>query len=226
MRNPQLATLLAGVLPVLLWLPPAFAWHSLVDRVQDGPAASNIRESYRLFELGEASEDDAAKVAFYERGKVLAELAVKENDANADAHFALFANWGRMLQTDGWLKNSFHLSALWKELDRALDLDPDHPDALAAKGGLYLGLPRFLGGDAQKAQALLERSVELDGDSVGARLELADCYLRDDRHDEARDLAATAMRIAVEQGKARFVRRAGMLLQELGPPPPRAEAKR
>lgn len=211
---------------VSVWLHPVFAWHSLVDRVKDGPAASNIRESYRLLELGEASENDPTKLALYGRGKALAELAVKQDDADPEAHFALFANWGRMLQTDGWLKNSFRLPALWRELDRALELDPDHPDALAAKGGLYFQLPRFLGGDARKARGLLERAVDLDGDAIGARLELAECYLQDDRRDEARDLAAAAMRMAVEQDKPRFVRRAGTMLEALGPPPPRAEAKR
>lgn len=225
MPNRTLATLHVGLLSVFAWLHPVFAGHSLVDRVKDGPTALTIRESYRLLELGEASKDDDAKLALYGRGKALAELALKEDDHNAEAHFALFANWGRMLQTDGWLKNSFHLPALWRELNRTLELNPEHPDALAAKGGLYLELPRFLGGDADKAQDLLERAVVLDGDSVGARLELAECYIQNDRGGEARELAATAMRIAVEQGKIHFVRRAGTLLQELGPPP-HTEAKR
>jgi hypothetical protein len=205
-----------------LWLLaacPALAAHSLVERVNDGPGAASIRESYRLLEQGEASDDATTKLALYSRGKELAEQALKEDDLNAEAHFALFANWGRWLQTDGWLKNSFRLPALWRELDRTLELDPHHPDALAAKGGLYLQLPSFLGGDAEKARGFLERAVELDPAAVGARLELAECYIADDRREEARDLAAAAHRIALEQGKERFVRRASDLLRRLGPPP-------
>jgi TPR repeat protein len=210
----------------LAWVGPAIANHSLIDRVKDGPAAANTRESYRFLELGENSDDDTTKMQWYRRGKELADLAVIQDDGSAEAHFALFANWGRWLQTDGWLKNSYRLPAVWKELDRTLELDPNHPDALAAKGGMYLQLPRFLGGDVEKAVPLLVRSIELDPHGVGARLELADCYLHQHRPDAARNLAAVAMRLAVEQDKTRYIRRAEALLEEAGPGPQQTEAKR
>ena len=205
---------------------PALAHHSLVERVKDGPAAASTRESYRYLELGESSDNDTTKLQWYSRGKELADLAVLQDGGSAEAHFALFANWGRWLQTDGWLKNSFRLPAVWKELDRTLELDPNHPDALAAKGGMYLQLPRFLGGDIDKAVPLLVRSIELDPHGVGARLELADCYLHQHRPDAARELAAAAMRLAIEQDKPRFIRRAEALLEEAGPGPQQTEAKR
>jgi tetratricopeptide (TPR) repeat protein len=220
--HPTLASL------ALAWLfalaVPAQAGHSLVERVKDGPAATSIRESYRLLELGEESDDDAAKLDWYARGKQLADLAVRQEPGNAEAHFALFANWGRWLQTDGWLKNSYRLPAVWKELDRTLELNPDHSDALAAKGGMYLQLPRFLGGNVDKAVPLLVRSIELDPRAPGARLELADCYIHQSRVDDARDLATAALRLSLEQGKPRYVRRAQRLLQEIGPRPQHAEA--
>jgi hypothetical protein len=206
--------------------PSAHADHSLVERVKDGPAAATIRESYKCLETGEAADDDATKLSWYKRGKELADTAVRDAPQDADAHFALFANWGRWLQIDGWLKNSFQLPALNRELDRTLELDPNHADALAAKGGLYLQLPRFLGGNANKAEGLLLRSIELDPVAVGARLELADYYVLEKRPDEARTLAATALRLAIEQQKQRFVKRANKLLAELGPGPQHDEARR
>ena len=192
--------------------------NSLVERVKDGPTATAIRESYRLLELGEETDDVKAKLDLYARGKALAEAAVRQEPQNAEAHFALFANWGRWLQTDGWFKNSYHLPAVWKELDRTLELDPDHADALAAKGGMYLQLPRFLGGNVDKAVPLLARSIALDPHAAGARLELADCYLQQNRVDEARPLAFTALRLATEQNKPRYVRRAQRMLQTIGTP--------
>ena len=198
--------------------------HSLADRVKEGPAASATREAYRCLELGESSDDDATKIDWYRRGKELADLAVKQEDRSAEAHFALFANWGRWLQTDGWLKNSFHLPALRRELDRALELDPNHPDALAAEGGLYLQLPRFLGGNSAKAEPLLARAIELDPEAVGARLELADYYLLKNDRNRARDLTSAALRLAIAQGKPRFIRRANKLFQEIGPPSGHTEA--
>jgi tetratricopeptide (TPR) repeat protein len=206
------------------FVEPAMAWHSLVDRVKDGPAAHSIRESYRLLEEGEASENDKAKLELYARGKDLAEQAVAADQGNAEAHFALFANWGRWLQVDGWFKNSYRLPALWVELNRTLELDPQHPDALAAKGGLFLELPGFLGGDAAKAQGYLEQAIKLDPDSVGARLELAECYMLEDRRDDARGLVVIARRIASEQDKKHYIRRADALLVKLGGAPPPQEA--
>jgi tetratricopeptide (TPR) repeat protein len=205
---------------------PALASHSLADHVKDGPAAANARESFHCLDRGEGSDDETVKLAWYSRGKDLAEQAIRQDDESPDAHFALFANWGRWLQTDGWLKNAFHLPALRRELDHALELDPNYADALAAKGGLYLQLPRFLGGDSVKAEALLVRAIELDPAAVGARLELAERYLEVDRRGEARDLTRTALRLADEQGKLYFVRRAATLLEKIGPPPAQAEAKR
>jgi Flp pilus assembly protein TadD len=196
--------------------------HSLAERVKEGPAAAIIRESYRCLESGEASEDDATKLHWYGRGKDLALEAIAKDETDSDAHFALFANWGRLLQTDGWLKNAYQLPALRRELNRALELDPNHPDALAAMGGLYLELPRFLGGDVAKAEPFLVRAIELDPKGVGARLELADCYSYQRRPDAARDLAITARHLAVEQGKPHFVRRADELLAEIGPEQDRA----
>ena len=195
----------------------ALAWHSLVDRVKDGPAASSIREAYRLLEEGEASDSDATKLDLYARGKNLAEQAVAIDANNAEAHFALFATWGRWLQVDGWFKNSYRLPALWTELNRTLELDPVHPDALAAKGGLFLELPRLLGGDAGKAQGYLEQAIKLDPDSVGARFELAECYMLEDRREEARGLVNVGLRIAKEQRKAHYVRQGDALLEKLGP---------
>jgi tetratricopeptide (TPR) repeat protein len=213
-----------GLIALLARPAAAVTSHSLADHVKDGAAADTIRESYRCFETGESVEDGQTKLFWYNRGKDLAIAAVSQDESDADAHFALFANWGRWLQTDGWLKNAYQLPALRRELDRALELKPNHPDALAAMGGLYLELPRFLGGNATKAEPFLERAIELDPLAVGARLELADCYLQR-RHDGARDLATTARRLAVEQGKPHFVRRADALLAEIGPAPEQTQAR-
>ena len=211
-----------------LFVGPAAAVtsHSLADHVKEGAAAPTIRESYRCLEAGDASDDASAKLSWYARGKELAAAAVRIDDGDADAHFALFANWGRWLQTDSWFKNAFQLPALRKELDRALELDPNHPDALAAMGGLYMQLPRFLGGDVAKAEPFLVRAIELDPKGVGARLELADCYTYQRRPNAARDLATTARRLAVEQGKPHFVRRADELLAEIGPGPEQEQARK
>ena len=204
-----------GVVFLLVFTGGASATHSIADRVQDCPAAAIIRESLIDFEKGEASENDAVKIEWYSRGKALAEAALRTDDRNADAHFAYFANWGRILQTDGWLKNAYHLPELQRELDRVLELNPDHSDALAAKGGLYLHLPSFLGGDIDKAEPLLQRALEIDPNAAGSLLELGECTFRKSRPEDARGLLVLALRLAREQGKERYIRRAENLLADV-----------
>ena len=209
----------AMVLAALLALPAGAAFadtrNSLVEDVEDGPAADLIRKSLRLLEEAEAMEDRSGSLALYREGKDLAERAITIDERDPNAHFALFGNWGRILQHEGYLKNAHHLPTLWRELDRAIELDPNHAAALGAKGGLYLRLPWFLGGSVTKAEPLLERAIVSDPNIIGARLELAECYLQTNRRDEAQKLAAEALRIARRDGKERYVSRANALIEEI-----------
>ena len=58
-----------------------------------------------------------------------------------------------------------------RDLERALELNPNHADALTAKGGLYRQLPWVLGGSLSVAETCLTRAIELDPDAVSARID-------------------------------------------------------
>jgi tetratricopeptide (TPR) repeat protein len=201
----------------LLVLESAARAGALVERVPDGPAAEEIRESFRCLERGDVSEVQAEKLAWYSKGRTLAEAAVRQAEGSSDAHFALFANWGRIVLIEGVFWNARNLPKLRAHLDRALELEPDHPDALAAKGTLYFRLPPYLGGDATKAEALLLRSIRLDPNSPRKRLELADYYLEANRREEALSQAQAVLDIARTDGKEIYARRAQELIEGIGP---------
>src|SRR5207237_1284930 len=100
--------------------------------------------------------------------QALAERAVALDDNSADAHFALFCNLGELMRLDGEnLTQVFQLRRLMAEVDRTLELDPNHVDAMAAKGTLLVRLPRLLGGDSVKGEAML-RQVLLREATLGA----------------------------------------------------------
>jgi tetratricopeptide (TPR) repeat protein len=190
--------------------------HPIGEHVREGPAAALVRQSLEDLEHGEAAGDDAVKMEWYGRGKAAAEQALVADGNDSNAHFALFANWGRMMQTEGWMKNVTHLPALRGELDRALELDPNNANALASKGGLYFRLPSILGGDVAKAEPLFRRALELDPHMVGPRLELAELLLaRDESSGEARELVLTARRLGEEQSKERYVVRADEMIRRM-----------
>ena len=192
----------------------------LADEIPDGPAAKDLRAAFTALEEGEGATEETAKLEAYKRGLAHAEKAVAIDEKNADAHFAYFATWGRLLQTDGLVRHAFQLPKLVGHLDRALELNPDHADALASRGGLYLELPRIFGGDPKKGEPMLRRALAMDPLMAGGRLQLAEHCLETDRENEARKLTLSALEIARGNGKHWHEARALKLLDEMGVEPP------
>ncbi|RMF22425.1 MAG: hypothetical protein D6760_07490 [Deltaproteobacteria bacterium] len=127
-------------------------------------------------------------MANYRLAEELAEQVLEDNPQSAEANFMLFAARGRRLMAQGApsITNFWRFSDLNKYLTRTLELDPNHANALAAKGGLLLDLPRFLGGSTTQARALLERAVELNPTGVATRVALAKALLRQGEREPAR----------------------------------------
>jgi tetratricopeptide (TPR) repeat protein len=163
---------------------------------------------------GEDGLTKEARLDAYREGLDLAKRAVAADDQNADAHFAIFANHGRILLLEGAMPNPMNVIEVNKELDRALELNPNHADALTSKGGLYRQLPRIFGGDQGRAEQCLLRAIELDPSAVGARVELAQLYR--DQGDPGRGipLLEKAAQVAAHDGKYRQEAEAQNLIRE------------
>lgn len=177
-------------------------------------AAELTAQSLALLEKGEDTTDEKARLALYQEGEKLAREAVELDDTNADAHFAIFANQGRQLLLEGAV-NPFSLLKVNRSLDRCLQLNPDHSDALAARGGMYRQLPRLLGGNLSKAEQDLKRSIELDPQATGARIELARTYHEMGEDQKVAPLLEQALHWAEQLNKPRRVREAKKALAEI-----------
>jgi tetratricopeptide (TPR) repeat protein len=178
---------------------------------------SSLAASARVeCETGRRATERAVRKVHFDRGQALAERAVALDDRNADAHFALFCNLGELMRLDGEsVSSAFGLRRLMSEVDRTLELDPQHTDALAAKGTLLIRLPRLLGGDAHRGEEMLRQVVRQDPNAFSSRLMLArTCEARGDR-EEALAFATRALQIAREQGRADKVAEAQATLAEL-----------
>lgn len=149
-------------------------------------------------------------VPLSDRAKILAsgleraEKAVQEAPQDAGAHFAVFCNLGKRLQIEQhrlWLLAGLNeLNRARRELDVALELAPDYPAALAAKGEMLAELPRFLGGDAQEGERLLRRAVGLAPDDAHIRIMLASLLHATGQLEEARMHAAVALHMLERTG--------------------------
>jgi tetratricopeptide (TPR) repeat protein len=166
-------------------------------------AASPAEEGQRQLVLarkaldeGERATDDAARRTAYETAKGHADRAVELMPESADARFVQFGADGRIAQLGGIAVAALQLVKLNGQLDEVLRLDPNHANALAARGGMLMKLPRLFGGNTKKGVEYLERAVALDSTAVGKRLELAEAYHIVGREEEAKATAQSALETA------------------------------
>jgi len=166
---------------------------------------------------GQAATDREDRQAHFTRGQELATQAVALDDKSAAAHFAVVCNLGESLRLDGEkITSVFGLRRLLAEVDRTLELDPNHLNAMATKGNLLLRLPRVFGGDPVEGERLLREVVKRDDKALTSRIALAKtCEQRGDR-EEAVVLASRALEVARQQGKDDKAAEAQATLVELG----------
>jgi hypothetical protein len=167
-----------------------------------GPAhAETVAEltatAMRECEDGQVAPTRDQRVAHFQRGQKIAERAVALDEKNAAAHFAVFCNLGEMLRVDGEkITSILGFRKLMQELDRTLELDPNHLDAMSSKGVLLVRLPSVLGGDVDRGEQMLERVVREDPGCITARITLAELYAERGARADAVALAAQARELA------------------------------
>ena len=168
-----------------------------------------------------AAQPPARRAAALERALQAAERAVAADEHDALGHFAVFCTLGERMQLDGVSLTALTgVRRLRREIDRTLELAPEFADALAGKGALLSDLPRLLGGDVAEGEQLLRRALAVDPDYLGPRLRLAELLLDQDRRDDARREAQTALTVALRKQSTDDVAAARKLLVRVGPPAP------
>jgi tetratricopeptide (TPR) repeat protein len=188
-------------------------------RAAEPSAQSLAQQALAECETGRQVTDREERARRFARGREIAERAVALDERSADAHFALFCNQGEAMRLDGEsIRDVLELRSLLRELDRTLELKPDHPGALSAKGTFLVRLPRILGGDVARGEAMLRRVITLDPTAVTARLGLARVCEYRGQHEEGIEYARRALHFARELGRADKVAEAQAILAELGAP--------
>lgn len=181
--------------------------------------AARLETIERYFRTAERAEPGtAARRAFYLKAERMAEALVADAPHVAEAHFMLFAARGRRLVEETGHpspRNFWKFSGLNKHLARTLELDPRHAHALAAKGGLLLDLPPYLGGDLTAARRHLERALQINPTGARTRLTLARALARQGLRGQAREEALLAAHYACLRREHAHLRAAEELLRSL-----------
>ena len=104
---------------------------------------------------------------------------------------------------------------MMNELQRTLELAPEHLDALSAKGTFLVRLPLLLGGDKAQGEQILRNVIQREPRSVNARLSLAKSYCAGGKHEEAVSLALEAVHLAETHHRDDFLPEARSVLAQL-----------
>ena len=146
---------------------------------------------------GRRAKDSKIRLAHFERGRALAEKAVELDNRSADAHFALFCSIGERMRANGEVLFSvFEYGLMTDSLEQTLRLNPNHIDALSSKGTILIEVPRLLGGDPEKGEAMLRQVIKADPESINARMVVARTCAERGEYEEAFDLAKNALELA------------------------------
>jgi tetratricopeptide (TPR) repeat protein len=170
---------------------------SLLGRLRDGDVTSGllVQLASTYFDLADdLLTDEKKRRTAFEAGAKAAEQAFQLDDSNADAHFFHAANLGSAERLRGIANAAMVVKEIKYCAMRAIELNPNHAQALQMMGGLLMELPWFLGGDENKAMEYLERAIAADGKFTNARVLVAKLYKKQGRIDEARQQLESVIR--------------------------------
>jgi tetratricopeptide (TPR) repeat protein len=205
--------MIARIVAIVL-LACASGWTGLANAQ---PIETLITDAMQECHLGRVARERAVRLAHFEKGQRLGEQAIAIDEESANAHFALFCNLGELMRIDGEmsLTSVMGFRRMTKELDRTLELAPDHLNALSARGTLLVRLPKLLGGDPDKGEQLLQHVIQREPQAVNARISLAKSYCNRGRHHDAVALASEALTLAQAQQRADFIPEAARVVAQL-----------
>lgn len=164
------------------------AYDILLDVVEREP--QNARAHYELskvcFLLGDAAAEKKDKLKLFEAGRDYGKEATKLDGKSAWAHFWYMVNVGRIGQTKGVLNSLFLVPEVEKEINKTLEIDPEHTGALDAKAMLFYELPGLLGGNLNKSIEALDQAIALDSNYTLLYVDMAKVYMKKKDYEKAR----------------------------------------
>jgi uncharacterized protein (TIGR02996 family) len=160
--------------------------------------------------------DDEGREALFQRAADAAQRATRLAPDDPAAHFEVARALGRLAQYRGVLQSLNLASRVSNELDRTLELDPQHAGAWHARGLFHHDVPWLAGGRGGLVVPSFERAIAIEPDEITHRLAFARVLVA--RGDEARALehlrVAVALRVSTYLDR-QDLRAARELLAEL-----------
>lgn len=196
----------------VLWFG-SFVASAMAEQTAQELSARALEECQK----GRIAKDRDVRMGHFERAEAIAEQAIEADKNYAEAHFSLFCTLGEQMRIDGepTMGAIFGYNRMMDELNRTLELDPKHIDALSSKGTLLVKLPGIMGGDAEKGVEILREVIKREPMAINARLVIAESIADRGEQEEALTLATTALKIAKDQNRQDLIPEAEETLANL-----------
>jgi tetratricopeptide (TPR) repeat protein len=192
------------------------------DEAVDTRTLITLSRAWFLYGENRAASEEA-RLAAYDRGRVVAERAIAQAPGDAEAHLWRAINLGSWAHVKGLVRSLLRLQNIRREVETVLRLDPDNVDAHVMAGSLDREVPAILGGDKAKAEEHFRTARKLAPHLTGARIELAKLYIKMDRFAEARQELQGVLDEATPTDRSRWelteVPQARVMLRSLGAAP-------
>jgi Tfp pilus assembly protein PilF len=151
----------------------------------------NYDASWRLaklnYYLGSHTDDRDERRKAFRDGIDAGKTAVALQVGKPDGHFWLGANYGAIAQTSA-IAGLANVGDILNEMETVLRLDEGYQNGSAymVLGLVYLDEPRIVGGDPQKAVAIMEKGLPFGQSNAFLHLHLAEAYMQTGRTADAR----------------------------------------
>ncbi len=122
-----------------------------------------------------------------------AKQAIAVDDSEPEAHFELARALGRLAQFRGVLQSLGIAAEMKSEIERTIELDPNHGGAYHALALWHQEVPWIAGGRAGQTAGLFEKSIELDPDSITHLADYAEILIKEGKTELAAKYLETAL---------------------------------
>ena len=138
--------------------------------------------------FGQSRQETPPKIQQFNQGVASAKKAIEINEGGKEGHYFYAVNLGSIVEIEGPMRHVFKVRTIFKQIKRALEIDPDYASALVVKACMMHDLPGIIGGSDKKAEELFRRALSLAPDTETPYIEYADFLIDNTRYEEAKKL--------------------------------------
>lgn len=144
---------------------------------------SRIWLTYGHYIQGDKSEEKWDRFA---KGSDIAQKAIKADSSNPDAYFYYVANEASLAKSKGIFGSFFLVKKLKKNVNKVLELNPNHIEGIALKGAILNSIPGIMGGDVKEAESLLRKALSMDPHLTSTKIFLAKNLYKQEQYGTAK----------------------------------------